>query len=367
MASSRHHDDEMGTQTSEGTSASDELEPQRDDDSGLGIPQSRTGDGRKVLRKEVEEHDRCEEESQRLPQPLPPWQPAPKPNFSTWILLSSCLVLVLLLLVRIIPAVVRSDQVPSGSAFWAGFFLILVVVQAVYRIWVLVSERPGSSGNPGGLRILLQQRKTWRRLALNDAGQAQLQLGRFLKQFDSQAAHPYLNYEERTHLEDALQWLQHGLDTHSAPDWLEVFKGRFLSILDGAAKRRLHEYAVEAGLHPIQSWMPLGKAIVLLPWCAVLFRDLLILYGSPPTRFLPVQLLIRSWMAIHFIDDSSEFVPLRKVERDLKAKAGIIDADAVATMDGPIPGIANGNLVRRLGNHAIKLVQPIQQGHDLPA
>ncbi len=66
---------------------------------------------------------------------------------------------------------------------------------------------------------------------------------------------------------------------------MEAFNGRFQSILDTAARRRVRAYAVKVGIGTAASrFLLLDQAIVLYA-CMALLRELLMLWGCDPPRF----------------------------------------------------------------------------------
>ncbi len=135
-------------------------------------------------------------------------------------------------------------------------------------------RRPAA--NLAGIRTL-RERRQWQRLAVHHVDRARGGLRR-----------------HRTRLDDARRDLVVEPQNLSASEWLEAFNGRFQSILDAAARRRVRAYAVKVGIGTAASRFPLLDQAIVLYACMALLRELLVLYGLRPTAVQAALLLPRS-------------------------------------------------------------------------
>ncbi len=371
--------------------------PLREGDHGLGIPRSAPGAGRVLTRAEVEESDRQEKKEDeeairrelgrklgsddagrfRLPPPLL--------SFLSWTLLAAASILGLLLVGQGAAAVGHIRALPTpfnwivGVAA-TGFSLVLAAL--IMRLgWALMRLRRSPAVNLAGLRTL-SERRQWQRLAVHHVDRARIELRRHLQEYERRAAHPHLNDDERTCLNDARRDLLVEPQTLSASEWLEAFNGRFQSILDAVARRRVRAYAVRVGIGTAASRFPLLDQAIVLYACMALLRELLMLYGLRPTAVQTALLLARSVMTTYLSgllqdvsDDAadsaatataslSEDGPLQDMITEVGRGAGeAVGAGVLAPLAGrAAEGAINGVLVWRLGSRAIEQIQPVRPG-----
>lgn len=369
--------------------------PLRDGDHGLGIPRAYAGEGRVLTRAEVEEHDRREKKEAegeirrelerqlrsddagrfRLPPLLL--------GFLSWTLLAAASVLGLLLVGQGAASVGHIRALPTPFDWIAGVAAAafsLVLAALIVRLgWALLRLRRSPAVNLAELRSL-RERRQWQRLAVRHADRARRELRRHLQEYPSRAAHPYLNHDERTRLDDARGELLAEPQTLSAAEWLEAFNGRFQSILDAAARRRVRAYAVKVGVGTAASRFPLLDQAVVLYACLALLRELLVLYGLRPTAVQAGLLLARSVATTYLsgvlqdvsdqaadvagtaADGLAEDGPLQDVVTEVGRGAGeALGAGVLAPLAGrAAEGAVNGVLVWRLGSGAIRQIQPVR-------
>lgn len=383
-----------------GGAASVAWRPLRDGDDGLGIPRPVQRKGREVTRKEKEEHDRREQqeaeaESRRQLErkllsddagrfPLPP----PLLDFLRWTLLAAASILGLLLVGQGAAAVGHIRALPTPFDWIAGVAaaaFALVLAALIVRLgWTLMRLRRSPAVNLAGLRSL-SERRQWQRLAVHHADRARGELRRHLeeqqREHPSRAAPPHLNLlnqDERTRLAAARRDLLAESQTLSASEWLEAFNGRFQSILDAAARRRVKAWAVRVGVGTAASRFTLLDQAVVLYACMALLRELLALYGLRPTAVQSALLLARSVVATYLsgmlqdvTDDAADAAasaadglaadaPLQDVVAEVGRWAGLAAGAAGALAGRAAEGAVNGALVWRLGIRAIQQVQPVR-------
>ncbi len=370
-------------------------EPRRDGDHGLGIPRSNAGDGRVLTRAEVEEHDRREEKEEEeeirgeLARKLRPDDagrfrlPAPILSFLSWTLLAAASILGLLLVGQGAAAVGHIRALPTPFNWIAGVGATgcsVVLAALIARLgWALMRLRRSPAVNLAGLRAL-SERRQWQRLALHHVDRARLELRRHLQEYESRAAHRQLNDDERTRLEDARRELLVEPQTLSPSEWLEAFTGRFQSVLDAVAARRVRAYAVKVGVGTAASRFPLLDQAIVLYACMALLRELLALYGLRPTAFQAALLLARSVMTTYLsgllqdVSDNAadaattaaDNLPEDGPLQDMISEVGLGTGEAVGTgLLAPLAGRAaegaiNGVLVWRLGTRAVAQIQPVR-------
>ena len=387
-----------------GGAASVAWRPLRDGDHGLGIPRPRQRKGREVTRQEKEEHDRREQqeaeaESRRQLErkllsddagrfPLPP----PLLGFLRWTLLAAASILGLLLVGQGAAAVGHIRALPTPFDWIAGVAaaaFALVLAALIVRLgWALMRLRRSPAVHLAGLRSL-SERRQWQRLAVHRADRARGELRRHLeeqqREHPSRAAPPHLNLlnqDERTRLAAARRDLLAESQTLSASEWLEAFNGRFQSILDAAARRRVKAWAVKVGVGTAASRFTLLDQAIVLYACMALLRELLALYGLRPTAVQAALLLARSVVATYLsgmlqdvaddaagaaasaADGLAEDGTLQDVVTGAGPAAVAATAD-VAKFLGPLAGRTaeggvNALLVWRLGIRAIQQVQPVR-------
>lgn len=377
--------------------------PLRPGDSGLGKPPPGNDKGRPLSPEEIEEHDRREkqeeeEESRRQLErilsaddagsfPLPP----PLLGFLRWALLAAASILGLLLVGQGAAAVGSIRALPTpfdwiAGAAAAAFALVLAAL--IVRLgWALWRLRRSPAVNLASLRSL-SERRQWQRLAVHHADRAQQALRRHLqehqqedqKEHQGRAARYHLNVlsqDERTRLDAARRELLAESQTLSASEWLEAFHGRFQSVLDAAARRRVRAYVVKVGVGTAASRFPLLDQAIVLYACMALLRELLALYGLRPGAVQAALLLARSVVATYLsgvlqdaaddaadaaataADGLAEDAPLQDVAAAVGRWAGLA-AGAAPLVGRAAEGAVNGALVWRLGSRAIRQIQPVR-------
>lgn len=374
--------------------------PLRDGDHGLGIPRPGPSKGRVLTRQEKEEHDRREQQEEEAESrrqlerkllsddagrfPLPP----PLLGFLRWTLLAAASVLGLLLVGQGAAAVGHIRALPTPFDWIAGVAaaaFALVLAALIVRLgWALMRLRRSPAVNLAGLRSL-SERQQWQRLAVHHADRARGELRRHLEEYQKEhpgrGAPPHLNLlnqDERTRLAAARRDLLAESQTLSASEWLEAFSGRFQSILDAAARRRVKAWAVKVGVGTAASRFPLLDQAIVLYACMALLRELLALYGLRPTAVQAALLLARSVVATYLsgmlqdvADDASGAAasaadglaadaPLQDVVAEVGRWAGLAAGAAGALAGRAAEGAVNGALVWRLGIRAIQQVQPVR-------
>ena len=380
-----------------GAASPAENPPRRDGDHGLGIPRPSPGRGRRVSRAEVEEHDRQEKREQdeairgelerkllcddagrfRLPPPLL--------SFLSWTLMAAASILGLLLVGQGAAAVGHIRNLPTPFDWIVGVaataFALVIAALLVRLVWALMRLRRSPAVNLAGLRTL-SERRQWQRLAVHHVDRARRELRRHLEEYETRATRSHLNDDERTRLDDARRDLLVEPQTLSASEWLEAFNGRFQSILDAAARRRVRAYAVKVGVGTAASRFPLLDQAIVLYACMALLRELLMLYGLRPTAVQTALLLARSVVttylsgvlqdvsdeaadtAVTATDSLAEDGPLQDMITEVGRGAGeAVGAGVLAPLAGrAAEGAINGVLVWRLGSRAIEQIQPVRPG-----
>ena len=381
---------------SESPASSDE--PRRDGDHGLGIPRSQRRAGRMLTRTEVEERDREEakREEDELDRELARGLrsddvgrlrlPAPILSLLSWTLVAAASILGLLLIGQGAAAIGHIRALPTPLNWIAGVgatgFSVVLAALIARLGWALMRLRRSPTVNLAALRTLTERRR-WQRLAIHHVDRARLELRRYLQEYESRSAHAHLNDDERTRFEDARRVLLEEPHALSASEWLETFSGRFQSILDSAAARRVRAYAVKVGVGTAASRFPLLDQAIVLYACMALLRELLALYGLRPNAVQTALLLARSIMATYLsgvlqevsddaaataataADNLSENEPLQDVITEAGRGAGeaveAVGAGLFASLAGrAAEGTLNGVLVWRLGARAIAQIQPVR-------
>ena len=369
--------------------------PLRDGDHGLGIPRARPGAGRVLTRAEVEEHDRQEKREQeeairrelerkllsdgagrfRLPPALL--------AVLTWTLLAAASILGLALIGQGAAAVGSIRALPTPFNWIVGVaataFALVLVALIVRLVWALMRLRRSPAVDLAGLRAL-SERRQWQRLAVHHVDRARLELRRHLEGYGSRVAHPNLTDDDRTRLADARRDLLAEPPVLSASEWLEAFSGRFQSILDAVARRRVRAFAVKVGVGTAASRFPLLDQAIVLYACMALLRELLMLYGLRPTTVQTALLLARSVVttylsgllqdvsdeavdtAVTATDNLAEDGSLQDMITEIGRRAGeAVGAGVLAPLTGrTAEGAVNGVLVWRLGTRAIEQIQPVR-------
>ena len=265
----------------------------------------------------------------------------------------------------------------------AAFALVLAAL--IVRLgWALMRLRRSPAVNLASLRSL-SERRQWQRLAVHHADRARGELRRHLeeqqREYPSRAAPRHLNLlnqDERTRLTAARRDLLAESQTLSASEWLEAFNGRFQSILDAAARRRIRAYAVKVFVGTGASRFPLLDQAIVLYACMALLRELLALYGLRPTAVQAALLLARSVVATYLsgvlqdvADDAADAAataadglaadaPLQDVVAEVGRWAGLAAGAAGALAGRAAEGAVNGALVWRLGIRAVQQIQPVR-------
>ena len=363
--------------------------PLRDGDDGLGRPPNRSK-GRPLSRKEREEHDRREqqeeeEENRRQVERLLPADdagrfPLPPPllGFLRWTLLAAASILGLLLVgqgaaavgsIRALPT--PFDWIAGAAAAAFGTLLAALIARLGWALWRL---RRSPAVHLASIRSL-SERRQWQRLAVHHGDRARQELRRHLQE------QPYdlnvLNQDERTRLDAARRELLAEPQALSASEWLEAFNGRFQSILDAAARRRVRAWAVTVGVGTGVSRFPLLDQAIVLYACMALLRELLALYGLRPGAVQAALLLARSVVATYLsgmlqdvaddaadaaataADGLAEDASLQDVAAAVGSWVGAA-ASAAPVVGRAAEGAVNGALVWRLGRRAIRQIQPVR-------
>ena len=190
--------------------------------------------------------------------------------------------------------------------------------------------------NLAGLRARASGR--CQRLAVHHVDRARLESCLHLEVYDTRGVRPHPDDDERTRLDDARRDLLVEPQTLSASEWLEAFNGRFQSILDAAARRRVRAYAVKVGIGTAASRFPLLDQAIVLYACMALLRELLVLYGLRPTAVQTALLLARSVVTTYLSG------VLQGVS-DEAADTAVTATDSLAE-DGPLAGHVCGSRAR---------------------
>ena len=370
--------------------------PLRDGDHGLGVPRANAA-GRVLTRAEVQEHDQREktEDEEAIRRELERKLlsddagrfrlPPPLLSFLSWTLLAAASILGLLLVGQGAAAVGHIQSLPTPFNWIVGTattaFALVIAALIVRLVWALMRLRRTPAVNLGGLRTL-SERRQWQRLAVHHVDRARRELRRHLQEYEGRATRSHLNDDERTRLDDARRDLLVEPQTLSASEWLEAFNGRFQSILDAAARRRVRAYAVKVGIGTAASRFPLLDQAIVLYACMALLRELLMLYGLRPTAVQAALLLARSVVttylsgvlqdvsdeaadtAVTATDSLAEDGPLQDMIAEVGRGAGeAVGAGVLAPLAGrAAEGAINGVLVWRLGTRAIEQIQPVRPG-----
>ena len=348
-----------------------------------------------LTRAEVEEHDRREQQEQeeairrelerkllsddagrfRLPPALL--------GFLSWTLLAAASILGLALVGQGAAAVGSIRALPTPFDWIVGVaataFALVLAALIVRLVWALMRLRRSPAVNLAGLRTL-SERRQWQRLAVHHVDRARRELRRHLQEYGGRAAHPSLTDDDRTRLADARRDLLVEPPVLSASEWLEAFSGRFQSILDAAAQRRVRAYAMKVGVGTAASRFPLLDQAIVLYACMALLRELLMLYGLRPTPGQTALLLARSVVttylsgvlqdvsdeaadtAVTATDSLTEDGPLQDMITQVgRGASEAVGAGVLAPLAGrAAEGAINGVLVWRLGTRAIEQIQPVR-------
>ena len=363
--------------------------PLRDGDDGLFRPTNkgkyrplpREEKERRDLQEKIEQEEEISRQLERLLSaddagsfPLPP----PLLCFLRWTLLAAASILGLLLVGQGAAAVGSIRALPTpfdwiAGAAAAAFALVLAAL--IVRLgWALWRLRRSPAVHLASIRSL-SERRQWQRLATHHAGRARQELRRHLQEYQHDLN--VLNQDERTRLDAARRDLLAEPQTLSAAEWLEAFNGRFQSILDAAARRRVRAYAVKVFIGTGVSRFPLLDQAIVLYACMALLRELLALYGLRPGAVQAALLLARSVVATYLsgvlqdvaddaadaastaADGLAEDASLQDVAAAVGSWAGVA-ASAAPLVGRAAEGAVNGALVWRLGVRAIRQIQPVR-------
>jgi uncharacterized membrane protein YcjF (UPF0283 family) len=146
----------------------------------------------------------------------------------------------------------------------------------------------------------------------------------------------------------------------SSKEWLDEFQTKFQSILDKAARERVHQYSLRVGIKTTLSPYPLLDMMAMLYNSSRLFSDLAKIYNRRMSRM--DSICVFAWILINTyisgeIQDPAEGIVETFTEQLGRSVPGL----AKAATGKILEGTANYILTRRLGNLIVGHLQHVQE------
>jgi len=260
-----------------------------------------------------------------------------------------------------------------GVALFSGVIFFIVG----WMLWLMVRLKQSPVIRIDALRAV-GERERWRELAQERAEEAQKQLKAYLKEFplstsDKKQLHTLgVTEQEFNALVTARdRLLEKPKGPMSSKDWLREYAGRFQSVQDEVARRRINKYKVRAGIGTAGSPIAWIDQAIVLYSCTAMITDLLCLYHVRPAYGQSAILLARAILHTYLSGLVGEVT--ENVAENVADSVG----DSVKEMSGEISGALggslisgfsakategalNGYLVYRLGRRTMRMLQPVE-------
>ena len=146
----------------------------------------------------------------------------------------------------------------------------------------------------------------------------------------------------------------------SSKEWLDEFRTNFQSILDKAARERVHKYSLQVGIKTTLSPYPFLDMMAMLYNSSRLFSDLVMIYDRRLSRMDTICVL--AWILINTYISGEAQDPAEGVVETFTEQLGRNVPGLAKAATGKIfEGTANYILTRRLGNLIIGHLQHVQE------
>ncbi len=305
------------------------------------------------------------------------WQlPAPIRRFCALTLIVTASILGLFLVTEIVQFS-ANVSVMSGwskwvaSAFFGIFFVALVCIfVGLIRFSLNLNQTPSIPLK--SLKILAQRRELQIE-AEKKVEEAKTSLEAYLNDWRHESTEKRMlgvgmKESEWTALEEAVAHLLDETRPDGVEDWLEDFQNLFQHHLDKVADRRISTYMKRVGFGTASSPNPLIDRVIVLAGTMSMVKDLFQIYCLKPGFGQTATILARSVVHTYLADkiqQSAESMTgtLAEMLGDTSGETKNILVNNVGKKIGGkmAEGVVNGVLVRRLGNHVRRTVQPIRQ------
>lgn len=366
----------------------DYLETLREGDTGLGLPDFVPQEVRRLTVLETQQHEKQREEDWRsqFERKLAELEAANASNFqlpagvrsfmAAAVLLGVCF-LSLLLITQMLDAAANLKSLPTGARWAVGSVVTLiggVVAYYLGRMGMLFFRlKTQQQLNIRALNILAERRQM-QALAEEKSRDARRLFTSYLRDYpvDREPLEKFaalgLDAESVIKLRAARERLLNVEYAETSKQWLDEYRDSFQSVLDEAAKARVWNYALKAGVATSTSPYPLLDQAIVLYTCTSMIGDLMKLYNIRPalgqTGVILGQAILHAYL-VGVFDDAAN-TAANTMSETLKGMAHtgpeMVGLRAAKFVSAKLAeGTINGMLVRRLGRQTVRMLQPMRE------